>query len=145
MLCLLYNDAHQPYVYADPLFWITFPLGHHGALKRRPCPSQYVLISFLFYTQRCVYVNPNLPRTPLSPFPLAIHKCVRYICVSISALQIGPSVPLGQEMGTHSSTLAWRIPMDRGAWWATVHGVANSWTPERLSTCTTFLDSTCKH
>ena len=20
-------------------------------------------------------------------------------------------------------------PMDRGAWWATVHGVANSWTP----------------
>ena len=26
-------------------------------------------------------------------------------------------------MATHSSTLAWRIPMDRGAWWATVHGV----------------------
>ena len=24
-------------------------------------------------------------------------------------------------------------PMDRGAWWATVHGVANSWT--RLSLC----------
>ena len=27
-------------------------------------------------------------------------------------------------MATHSSILAWRIPMDRGAWWATVHGVA---------------------
>ena len=26
-------------------------------------------------------------------------------------------------MGTHSSTLAWRSPMDRGAWQATVHGV----------------------
>ena len=26
-------------------------------------------------------------------------------------------------MATHSSTLAWRIPMDRGAWWATVHRV----------------------
>ena len=25
-------------------------------------------------------------------------------------------------MATHSSILAWRIPMDRGAWWATVHG-----------------------
>ena len=24
--------------------------------------------------------------------------------------------------------LAWRIPMDRGAWWATVHGVAESLT-----------------
>ena len=24
--------------------------------------------------------------------------------------------------------LAWRIPMDRGAWWATVHVVTKSWT-----------------
>ena len=24
-------------------------------------------------------------------------------------------------MAAHSSVLAWRIPMDRGAWWATVH------------------------
>ena len=29
-------------------------------------------------------------------------------------------------MATHSSILAWRIPMDRGAWWATVHGIAES-------------------
>ena len=27
-------------------------------------------------------------------------------------------------MATHSSDLAWRIPMDQGAWQATVHGVA---------------------
>ena len=27
-------------------------------------------------------------------------------------------------MATHSRTLAWRIPVDRGAWWATVHAVA---------------------
>ena len=26
-------------------------------------------------------------------------------------------------MATHSSILAWRIPVDRGAWRATVHGV----------------------
>ena len=32
--------------------------------------------------------------------------------------------PLEKEMGTHSSILAWRIPKDRGAWQATVHGVA---------------------
>ena len=31
-------------------------------------------------------------------------------------------------METHSSILAWRIPTDRGAWWATVHGVTKSWT-----------------
>ena len=35
---------------------------------------------------------------------------------------------LGKEMATHSSILAWRIPMNRGAWRATVHGVAKSQT-----------------
>ena len=34
---------------------------------------------------------------------------------------------LEEGMGTHSSILAWRIPMVRGAWRATVHGVAESW------------------
>ena len=29
-------------------------------------------------------------------------------------------------MATHSSILAWRIPMDREAWWATVHGVTKN-------------------
>ena len=30
--------------------------------------------------------------------------------------------PLEKGMATHSSILAWRLPMDRGAWRATVHG-----------------------
>ena len=44
---------------------------------------------------------------------------------------------LGQkdrEITTHSSILAWRIPMDRGAWQATVHGVTELDTTEQLST-----------
>jgi len=36
--------------------------------------------------------------------------------------------PPEEGMATHSNILAWRIPMDREAWRATVHGVANSWT-----------------
>ena len=36
--------------------------------------------------------------------------------------------PLEEGMATHFSVLAWRIPMDRRAWQATVHGVAKSWT-----------------
>ena len=31
-------------------------------------------------------------------------------------------------MATHSSILAWKIHMDKGGWWATVHGVAKSLT-----------------
>ena len=36
--------------------------------------------------------------------------------------------PLEEGMATHSSTVAWRIPMDREAWWTTVPGIAKSQT-----------------
>ena len=58
---------------------------------------------------------------------------------------LGKEDPLEKVMVSHSSILAWRIPstdgndnslqcsclgnpMDRGAWWAAVHGVPTSWT-----------------
>ena len=41
---------------------------------------------------------------------------------------LGQKDPLEESMAIHSSILAWRIPMERGAWWNTVHGVAKSWT-----------------
>ena len=43
---------------------------------------------------------------------------------------------LEEDMATHSSILAWRISMDRGAWRATVHGVAKSRTRLRDWACT---------
>ena len=43
---------------------------------------------------------------------------------------LGWADPLKEVMATHSSILAWRIPMDRGAWWATVRGVAELDTTE---------------
>ena len=62
-----------------------------------------------------------------------------YMCIpsgsegKASACNVGDlgSIPgLGRPprggMATHSSIPAWRIPMDRGAWLATVHGVAMS-------------------
>ena len=36
--------------------------------------------------------------------------------------------PLEEGMATYSSIFAWRIPKDRGAWEAIVHGVTKSWT-----------------
>ena len=43
-------------------------------------------------------------------------------------LTLGWENTLEEGMATYSSILAWRIPMDRGAWRARVHGVAKSWT-----------------
>ena len=41
----------------------------------------------------------------------------------------------GVGMAIYSSTLAWRIPWTRGAWWVTAHGAAKSLTGlKRLST-----------
>ena len=42
---------------------------------------------------------------------------------------LGWEDPLEKGMATHFSILAWRIPVDRGAWRATVHGVEKSQTP----------------
>ena len=44
---------------------------------------------------------------------------------------LGREDPLEEGMATHSSILAWRIAMDRGAWRATVQGVTKNQT--RLS------------
>ena len=44
---------------------------------------------------------------------------------------LGWEDPLEEGIAIHSSILAWSIPMDRGAWQGTIHGVAKSRT--RLS------------
>ena len=63
---------------------------------------EQVLISHPFYTHQCIHVNPNLPihhtTTPTPPrlSPLGVRMFVLYVCVSISALQTGSSVPFFQ-------------------------------------------------
>ena len=41
---------------------------------------------------------------------------------------LGWEDPLEEGMATHSSVFAWRIPIDRRAWWAPGHGVPKSQT-----------------
>ena len=58
-------------------------------------------------------------------FPEGIPDVQRY-------KQFGNSVtipledPLEEGMATHCSILAWRIPKDRGTWWAVVHGIGRN-------------------
>ena len=46
---------------------------------------------------------------------------------------LGWEDPLEEGMAIHSSILAWRIPMDRGDWWATVQGVTELDMTEQLT------------
>ena len=39
---------------------------------------------------------------------------------------LGGEDPLEEGMATHSSISCLENPMDRGAWWATIYGVAES-------------------
>jgi len=42
---------------------------------------------------------------------------------------LGHKDPREEGMATLSSILSWRIPMERGAWWATVHRVCKESSP----------------
>ena len=55
---------------------------------------------------------------------------------------LGWEDPLEEGMATYSSILAWRIPMGRGAWWATVHGITkiHTWLSDYAQHRTAYLE-----
>ena len=62
-----------------------------------------------------------------------VRKAVLVVEDLPASARDGDSIPgsgrsLEKEMTTHSSILAWENPKNRGAWWAIVHGVAESQT-----------------
>ena len=67
---------------------------------------------------------------------------------NLSAMQrtwvrsLGWEDPPEKGKATHSSILAWRIPMDREAWWAPVPGIEESDTTEPLSALSSGLEYT---
>ena len=83
-------------------------------------------------THRVYMSMPISQCIPLS-FPLCVYMFILYICVSIPALEIRfiCTIFLGEGNGTPLQYSCLENPMDGGAWWAAVHGVAQSRT--RLS------------
>ena len=63
MLCVstVQQSASATRRHTSPPFWISFPLGHHGALSGLPCAVQQALISYLMQSANSVYVS-----TPVS-------------------------------------------------------------------------------
>ena len=62
--------------------------------------------------------NPGLGNYPREGISYALQY---------SWSSLGWEDPLEEGVATQSSIPAWRIPMDRGAWWATDHGATKSW------------------
>ena len=100
--------------------------------------------------------NCILGRLVLFTYPITGIGASRWLCgreSGYNAEDVGSIPGLGRSpIETHSSIPAWRIPMDRGAWRATVRRIAKSWTRlEQLSTQThthTHTDvegSSCTH
>ena len=80
-----------------------------------PCPAHTGLCSLY------IHCHPQ----PLAPMWLVVQLVKNLPAMQETRVQfLGREDPLEKEMATNSSTLAWRIPKDTGAWQATVHGVA---------------------
>ena len=61
------------------------------------------------------------------------HSCKEFTC-QCRKLRFDPGFPWSRKWQMHFSISCLENPMFREAWWATVRGVAQSWT--RLSMCT---------
>ena len=104
---------------------------------RRPAFLCILLSSTIQFFQDCI-CDIWYCLSLFSGFPAgAIGKEPACQCRRYKRRRFNPwvgKIPLEEGMATHSSILAWRIPMDRGAWWDTVHRVALSQTRlKRLS------------
>ena len=67
------------------------------------------------------FLNPLLCNDPVAQWQRICLQCRRH-------RQETRKIPWRKEMATHSSILAWKSPMDRGAWQAEVHGVSKNLT-----------------
>ena len=83
-------------------------------------------------------LTPGLGKSPGEgigyPFQYSWASLVAQMVKNLSVMwetwvqSLGCEDPLEEGMATHYGILAWRIPMNRGGWQATVHGLSKSQT-----------------
>ena len=79
-------------------------------------PFSFPPLSFFVSFSQLLFLLQGFPGSSMVKNPSAMHET--------QVQSLGQEDPLEKEMATHSNIPAWRIPWTRGAWWATVHGVA---------------------
>jgi len=86
--------------------------------------ASVVLVSSIPQSDSVMHIHTSI----LFPYRLSQNVEFSSLCYTqrwcLSIIYSNVYMFLEESMATHSSILTWRIPMDRGAWWATVHGVA---------------------
>ena len=80
------------------------------------------LLSNLGSSPKLSILTDKIMRTFLVAQRQSIHLQMQETWVQFP----GREDPLEEEIATHSSILAWEIPMDREFWLATVHRVTNT-------------------
>ena len=112
-------------IYISPSIWISpqtpanpTHLGHHRTLSWASSAIKGFLLA-IYFTHGSVYIWASLVAQMVKNLPAMQETRVQ---------SLGWEDPLEESLTIHSSILVWRIHMDRGAWRATVHGVAKSWT-----------------
>ena len=82
-------------------------------------------------SDRYIYIYIPLPLEPPfhHPTPLTHHRELGWApCVSWQFPTGDFTHSIGEDNGTPLQYSCLENPMDRGAWWAAVHGVTKSWT-----------------
>ena len=144
--CFIYLNCS---IYNCPIYKLSFCMGYFldfflSFISRRlPFMYSSVVSSYLSSLGSDV-MNESVTWFPLpncvSCQPFVLHIGASWVAQPIKNLPamwetwvqfLAWNDHLEESMTTHSSVLAWRIPMDRGAWQTTFHGVAKSQT--RLS------------
>ena len=83
---------------------------------------------YMLMTDSCWYISEANTILWASLVPRAIEPTCQCRKHEMWVWPLSQEDPLEEGMATHSSILPRRIPMNRGAWWATVHKVAKSQT-----------------
>ena len=102
----------------------AWPAAVHGVAKRRMWLSDWTDCLTLLYLQ---------------DFPCDSDGKESTCNANSWVWSLGWEKPWEESEATHSSILAWRIPIDRGTQHVAVHGVTKSWTKDKSEWLSTYV------